>query len=48
MVWETRKVREENWVGTYVVYLCLHATQHDWLTPFGSQVMMMMRQDLIL
>jgi hypothetical protein len=28
MVWETREVREENWVGTPVVYLRPHATQH--------------------
>jgi len=49
MVWEAREVRAENWVETHVVYLRPHATQHDWLTPFGFQVMMItVHQDPIL
>ena len=49
MVWEACKVCAENWVETHVIYLCPHGTQHDWLMPFGSQVMMItVHQDPIL
>ena len=49
MVWEAREVCAENWVETHVIYLRPHGTQHDWLTPFGSQVMMItVHQDSIL
>ena len=49
MVWEAHEVCAENWVETHVIYLHPYGTQHDWLTPFGSQVMMItVHQDPIL
>ena len=46
MVWETREVREANWVRAHVVYLKLrpHTTQHNaslWLTPFKFKMIIM-------